>query len=526
MAEVLEARENPAGYWWAPTQDLLATNPANWRYGSQLGPIATTAPGPQDDLYFRAGTSANLNCIVPSTGSTYPPPPPMDEAHADDPEPSIPSNTYAGLQLVESYAGTLDLRRSLAVGNLEVTSGKIAQNDPVAIGTYGMGGTLWATSAFSWTGGGLNADEQASPVAGYINLGPGVQAGLAAPANSGTVSLGSYLRLLRNETTQTGAKLTVEEGTYNLNRKVSIWVGPLAAMTLGAPVPKPTHSTGVITINSDEKSTDGVVKGALVIERRGSAEVKAAEPEASSLPPLVKFTGDVPKLTNRGTLTLKSNSELRFTPTAGKDGTTLLGDIGGLKQESFFNPAANPTTFVEAGCKIVCEQKTFVRIGWGGLVLTDLKGENGQPVANQPEVNISAPNATHALSIGNGGSIRRLQDRTVTLELDVTGAMYSNGTIHLYAFLDKLDSDSIVVSNRVEFGTSAKVSVRWFDATKTPIAAPARWTLITSDAPNGANDPDPINATPDLIYPDPTGGITVTLLRSDLDDKLQLRREP
>jgi hypothetical protein len=228
-AERLESREVPANYYWAPpsSSDLLASTAGNWRTGPTTPYTTyTVAPDADDHLYFQANAS-NADCVVASAAG----------AGGEGGGPSWSGSQFAGMHLLAAYEGTVELRRDVAVGTLDLAAPDAAiwQNDPATV-SQGDAGTLTVTAALTWTAGTLNSGS----VPGTVAL-AATATGLAAPLDGVSVSLGSKVQLLGNSTTQTGSTLEVQDGTFNLtNSQVGFEVASFAALefALGAPVPR------------------------------------------------------------------------------------------------------------------------------------------------------------------------------------------------------------------------------------------------------------------------------------------------
>lgn len=163
--ETLERRDNPATIYWQNV-DSNYSNAANWSDG---------VPTPDDVLVF-----------APSYAPPIPdsPPPPPSGSNTSTTFVSLPpipyaADTYAGIRIVDNYAGTLTIPFNITFGELTQTSGN----------TYTPGTDVTVDGAFSWTGGNTNT----SSVAGVYHI-QGVPMGIVGTDTS-NISTGSKLSI-------------------------------------------------------------------------------------------------------------------------------------------------------------------------------------------------------------------------------------------------------------------------------------------------------------------------------------------
>ena len=485
--EGLEAREVPAAYFWCPSanSDLLSTTASNWLMGPGT-PAAphTTAPGWQDDLYFQ-GDVTQAWC-TPETGTpTNPYGVAFNGIHLlfgdpPEPEPGPPGSPPPPPDPAEGYWGTVTLADSFAVRNLEIDCGYVRQADPttLSLSADAHAGTLTVQSALDWTGGTLNSNT----VAGFIDLAPGsistAEPSFTNPDINGTVYLGSTLTLKAPDPNDPLPNLDSVfdhyEGTYEIKNVANFVVEDHSRLQIKAPVPKPTHTSARVIYNADPYTHVAETKGIVEIEG-GTVEIECEEqPRTTNLPARVQFKAKKPKIVNEsGLLIIRDKSEVIFTPNEGD------GDGAGIRHTGFLDP----TTRIEAGSKVKCEQKTNVRIDAGALELTALNDEAGVPVLNQPEVVISAPDAEFALDIWS--ELRRAEGRTVTLTLNVDGVFRAFGRLGFWADRTRADSDQIVVKKETVLDDDTWIDAEWFTSNGVSVSAPAKWVLVkvTSQLP-------------------------------------------
>ncbi len=491
----------PANYVWAPPAGMLGMPPppppsfttlTNWRVGVGPTDFATELPNGDDHLYFIGGISS-ANCTIP------------------DQTPTAPTNAFAGIHLnfgLEAvpteigspppppanvpYSGTVTVADSLAVGELDVDCGAIAQADPNA--PTGTAGTLTVNGHLDWTGGTLNS----STTAGTIALASGAT-GVAEPSftNPGinaAVDLGSVLTTLGDST------LTLKSGTYNLSVEASFVASGSSLITLN-PVPKPNPTSeplnGDIYIN-DKPGVRGA-GGMVLVEECASAVFESEDPEASSTDPLrVIFSGKSPGIENWGNVTVAGHTEVVLKPVGSTTG-------------QFAQKGEYAYTMLEPGAQITCQQESQVNIEKGRLLLVDKEGASG----SQPDAYITNTTEATALVLGEEAVIRRPATSSFAYHLQVKGGFDFQGRVELLADpTNENKADRITAWKQIVVGTTATVAMRWFDVTGTPVDINDEWILLKSYA-GGA---DPISALPQFDAPGVSNGITLLVGERNSDN--------
>ncbi len=189
MLESLDPRDLMSVYAWTGAVSTDAADIQNWATdappappmpGMPGGMMVPPLPGPYDDIYFNAAANDSFgnsrNCERLAYANT----------------------SFAGMHIQSGYNGTVYLDGAISVGTFDLAAGAISQAGIIA--------TLTVTDSFTWTGGILNSSAYLSTV--QIS---GATA-LFAPANGGTVNLGSSISL------ENGAAGTLKEGTIDLNK--------------------------------------------------------------------------------------------------------------------------------------------------------------------------------------------------------------------------------------------------------------------------------------------------------------------
>jgi hypothetical protein len=503
------------------------------------------APRAGDDLYF-SGLVSNADCVIPPWGGQQPMPggppvpPPPPPAHIGD--------NFNSIRTQGNYSGSVEAQRDLQVNILQVSSGYVVQKNNYDLTTSNNmhAGDLTVSGMFTWTGGGIQDGPRAprvngKVVAGKLNLAPGAT-GLAEPSGGGMVTLGSILTLDGSYTSQVGSKMDVMEGTYKLlNNPAGFVVAAFSTILFKAPVPQslnpPPSTPGKIMVDGENKTKTATTEGSLKVDKDGKAIVEAANrtEENAHLPARLDFTskGGVAQLKNAGTVVLKDRAWVLFDHTAEEQ--VGLANGGYLQEDD--PPAVGGSTAllqIEAGCKISCDNRAEVQIVNGNVELTERKGMNAQPLAEQPAVEIVGAMTTafpNALRLERDATIRRGEGRTVAIPLNIVGQLYWAGDIQLYADHTKYENDKVEVTKRViveeEMTIEDEVfaphlSVVWFDATQgNPVSAPfaGDWTLVHSkftNEPHANPQLDPISRMPDFDSPPIVGGLnTSTGLTTD-----------
>jgi hypothetical protein len=516
--QLLEARDCPAAYYWSPINGLGTGQPDNWLMGQGLPALRHTYPPNGDDhLYFGPGWSGGNSdaYLRPSEGAVpleFPPP--------------VTELNFAGVHLLVGYTYRVTNQTGdLLVGTFNMHGGSLRQADSELMDrtdppaewpidwVEGPGVTaLTVDSTFYWTGGTINDGD----LAGELNLAPGAT-GLAEPSEASpinwTVELGSRITLMSDNSTQSGSTLQSFEGIYNLKNGANFVITDRSSMHIKAPVPKPTHTDARVLFNADPVTH--TVQSTGMIEAEGGELIIECDqqPRTSSLPALVQFKAAVPKLLNtNGTVKIRDNSVVQFTPSEGD------GDGGGIRHDGF----SGPVTQIEAGCKVIGEQKTNVRIDCGSLELTALLNEQFEPVAVQPQIVISAPNADRALDVVS--KLGRPEGRTVTVGLKVEGVFGAAGELQFWADRTRGDADLITVTKRVIWD-GAEIDAQWFASAGSSATAPTEWDLIrvTSQA---VGDKIEIDGLPVFDPPSPAADFVPTLFLSSNEKKLGMERKP
>jgi hypothetical protein len=503
-AEVLESREVPAAFWWAPNpSNPVATVASNWRQGDgTLAAQWNRLPGYADDLYFQQRTTSeeveigNFDCNIPLWAV----------AGGEEGGPPAGSPDFAGLHLVNGYSKTVNLQRSPTVGTLEMASasGKIAQNDP-ATASQGSGGTLTISSSLSWTGGSLNYGPLSSLV-GTINL-AATATGVAAPTNDGTVSLGSNLKLLGNTATQTGSTLTMQDGRYDLYRGVNLHATRYCNLNLA-----PVNFLGATKIIIDGKEATQDEKGTIEVDPDSRCVIKpASRPANNNKWAEVALTGTSPIFRNKGWTFIEDHTQLQIHPTAGQNS-------GYYEQTSDLGEEAKALTRLEGGSMIDCTglgklNAGHVNIYAGRLAHTFEPDSSGEPKASQRAAEIVAPDTTTipALYVGASGKVTTTRC-TVFCTLKVTGEIKCLGDIELFLDRTALRSDEIRATKVITFAANqgTKLTLAWLDASAGPPIAQVNqqqtnvYIVLHSDHVQTG-----INTPPSVTYPS-DNEITVT----------------
>lgn len=437
----LERRDNPALNVWLGTTDSFTTA-SYWSDG---------VPTPDDILVFRGPINTSTNPPLPQSGSNTS----VTFVSIPPPVPYAP-DTYAGVRIIDDYSGTLTIPFDIKFGEYTQTSGN----------TSTPGKNVTIDGSFSWKGGHLNT----SSTAGEYRI--AVPLGVMDP-NGGSVSSGSTIRLQANWAGIAGA-VEMLAGDYTMRIGQSIIVQDESILRIKAPVPRnlpppPPPIPGKITINFEEA---GLKNGELKVEPDSICEVEADERGTSTLPARVELKAKEPKLINWGIVKIMDTSELLFTPDTGED--------GGLVQKG--NDAV---TQITAGCKITGMQSAGVTIEKGRLELREALGEDGEPLADQPDVVIQGSNTEvdqYALKLEAGTFLKRADvGPSKKIKLRIEGHLLCSGTIEMYASPIADRNDRIQASGRVWLDDAVSIlEVKWFDETGDVRAIGSEWTLITS----------------------------------------------
>jgi hypothetical protein len=277
------------------------TDPVNWT-GGQL-------PTAGDDLYFDG------NAIV------LPPPGSPPGTPTNDPNTSttfvtgtvgghyFPDN-YAGIHLVNHYAGTITIPFDITFGDYEQSSGNTSNP-----GTNGVGSDIRATSAFSWTGGNINVSSDP----GVLHI-QGVPLGIIGTDTS-NISTGSKISIETNGA-NIGSYVTAK-GILNLVSEFGIEVMVNCTLLLQAapggapqqvkaPNPKATILTKGNTICLGSECDPGYILdgGNLSVMAGGLKTTGKVEPDLAGSPS-VKVVDGVLGILNNQTLTTTHGVDLR-----------------------------------------------------------------------------------------------------------------------------------------------------------------------------------------------------------------------
>jgi hypothetical protein len=182
--EVLEHIYAPANLTWMNySGDGNAMNPADY-LNTTTGHAATQIV--QDDSLTFDGSRSNASASgLKGFG--------IPVAPAGTPQSGLVAYTdFGSINLINGYSGTVTLApdgsRQLSVTTLDVASGTIFQQAAPVNGNTGTDLTVYG--GVSWTGGSLLSNAQPGNTVANVNLEGG---GTIAPANAGTVTLGSML---------------------------------------------------------------------------------------------------------------------------------------------------------------------------------------------------------------------------------------------------------------------------------------------------------------------------------------------
>lgn len=251
----------------------------------------------------------------------------------------------------------MDVKLTATIGTVELSSGYIGQNDPVAL-AQGHAGEITVTSTLAWSGGGINAGPLASASAGTFNLAAGA-AGTAAPTGGGTVSLGSTLKLLGNAATQLGSMFEMQTGTYEI-LKGCIRATLYSMLTL-APVPKGIKEGEPVDgdILIDDKPPTPNAAGTITVDETSKCIIKRKEGETSTEMAQVVVTGHDTKFFNAGRVEMKDRTQIKLVP---KDEMVNGALEEGRVKYMHEDVSADPVTVMEAGCRIVGEKQSSVMI--------------------------------------------------------------------------------------------------------------------------------------------------------------------
>ena len=240
--EALEAREVPALNVWQGATDSFATA-GYWSDG---------VPTSDDILVFTA-TPVSISRMGTVSGSnqslTF---------------PSTANLSYAGIRLLNSYAGTVTFPANISFGEYTQNSGTTAQ----ASGT-----TLSVTGTFGWVGGQINASSGNSATYKLLGVANG-QIG----EDSTTLSLGSTLVLASGAT-------AVQAGTVTLLNDADVHVKQDSELdqwriNVGGTGPK-ILGDGTIYLDSGRMYSDGgevpavkIEDGTLIVKQDGMKVTK------------------------------------------------------------------------------------------------------------------------------------------------------------------------------------------------------------------------------------------------------------
>lgn len=426
----------PAAFYFSPAgQNLLSTNPVNFLLDSPLGVRASPnspPPGPNDHIYLRATTSGNANMIVPLGQTTVPPLP--DGTLTTPPPP----NTYAGIHLIDSYVGTVELEKSVAIGAIEMKSpGSIWQHDTTSP-LYA--GTLWVTSSLDWTAGTLNSGT----VGGTVAL-AATAVGTAEPSAAAnyTVTLGSTLRLL-GTSEGVGSTLNMLGGTFNVVRG-SIIAGAFSTLFLiaqkqQASDPKATLKIDGVNNNKAEVIVDPKSE-AVATTTRQPGEVETLSD--------IKVTGNKGgKFTNHGTTKINNLTELIIQ-------SSQQDENGSFTQDKKAATDPDPVTRLEAGSQITCGAPD---VGLCNVQAGKLEVVNR--VVGYSTTHVQAEITAKWLAIEDGATL--LMPGTIFTILKVNGKFLYAGVVQLSIGSTVDQSDKIVVTKDIEITkTTAKLLLPW-----------------------------------------------------------------
>lgn len=208
----LEDREVPATWKPGPGSDYLATTAANWDFGYG-----------ESISYFRQVTFNSAN-----TG------PCLDFA-----------GDFDAINVNPGYTGTITLNGDLTVAMFYQGDGTIDQ-------PLGSGSEITITQWWGWEGGTLNSTSTASSVTFDGSLYPGMASATIAPANAGTVYLGSTLNFVG------GAVATFLDGTIDAINDPDV---NLCQAQVAVTVQSNVNWTGIRCINLTQAQDSFVVTG-------------------------------------------------------------------------------------------------------------------------------------------------------------------------------------------------------------------------------------------------------------------------
>lgn len=477
--EQLEAREVPAVATWVG-QNSNFTDARNWSTGS--------VPGPADSLVFSSvappgyGTGEQQQ----PPGSPPVPPVPPGNPNLDCVFPSGTEQFFARIEIKDGYAGTVRFPTNVKFGYYIQSAGSTWQ----AAGT-----AVTVTTGFDWTRGTINTNTVAPA---YYNLAP-FAVGSATPFEGGSVSLGSTITLQGDEVTQRGARLTLNDGTYNItHRQVSLHAMQfsLLEMTPGAPVPKPPKETdGEIKIKDNTTDNPEPTKK-VIIDPKATAKIVTVGGRRGI--PRVTMTGEKPLVENSGKFTIDGGAKLEFAPDQGEEG---IG--GGLTQKH-----ADAVTQLACGSTIICQEKTEVFITKGRLELKDAPGTTQRDTA-QDAITITSPKpGLTTLYIGHEAILTHDANDKGFVQLKVGGNFACLGVLNLVASRVAEKSDTVEVTHSVGFG-GKPLTVDWYSETGNTMAAGKGWTMITSK--NMGKVAKPIDPVPQMVTQTNPGNFGITL---------------
>lgn len=405
----------PANYYWAPGagSDLLASTAGNWRTGPTTPYTTyTVAPDADDHLYFQANAS-NADCVIAIAAG----------AGGEGGGPSWSGSQFAGIHLLAAYEGTVELRRDVTVGTLDLAAPDAAiwQNDPATV-SQGDAGTLTVTAALTWTAGTLNSGS----VPGTVEL-AAAATGTANP-NGGRVSIGSTLKLVGDVVTQAGSVMDFLNGTYNWTGGDGIEVNNHCSLDIKLDLTIPTLPPLLTTFGN----TDLNKQTKLNIKPGGTAQIYSIFRQASDVA-VREWKGDGFSVNNQGgaffikgyTKATLTGSELLTVPNY-KTG-------GGQPQQVLlsYNQTLGDSNF-EAGSAM--EVSKNVSFSGGAVIVSSPTNGNGQVVQAGPFVLKVPPKENQYDSdkiafIGGGTRISMDGDRAN----DIFNTLKIDGKVYWYS---------------------------------------------------------------------------------------------
>jgi hypothetical protein len=482
--EQLETREVPATFRWLG-RNADFNDSINWQL--------TDSPATGDTRVF---SGAALSGYYGGPGQSPPPPPgspppptlPPPNVHRSVSFPNVAGLEYLRIRIEDGYTGVVSFPQDIKFGFYVQSAGS----------TFQVPGTaLTVTTNFEWTRGAININTTAPA---FYNLAP-LATGAATPFEGGSVSLGSTINLQGDAVTQRGARLALNDGTYNVtHRQVSLHAMQfsLLELTPGAPVPQALKETdGEIKIKDNTTDNPEPTKK-VIIDPKATASIVTVGGRRGI--PRMTMTGDKPLVENNGKFTIDKGAKLVFAPDDGQDGAG-----GGLYQNH-----EDAITELTSGSSVICGGETSVDIMKGRLELKDAPGTTQRDTEQDPIIikkSGPVPRVGLTLSISANSILTHDANNKGFVKLEVGGHFGCYGVLNLVASRVAEKSDTVVVSHEVFFGNKP-MTVDWYSETGDTMAAGKGWTMISSENKGGAAKP--IDSTPTVTQTNP-GNFGITL---------------